>query len=199
MTSNKFQNTAERLLVRIGLAERIITFAAFSLLIAVIFGDVLMREITGSGVHWARQAGVYANVFIVMFGFGVASAGGAHLRPRFADGWLPARFDPVMVRLQDGLMAGFCLCFALIAIVVVKDSYLLSERSVVLRILIWPFQAVIPIVFVIASLRHSLYAVFPGLRPAESGGAATGADRVPRHTDQKNAAGPDQEIGGGRS
>jgi len=148
-----------------------VTFVAFLVLIGVIFADVLMREFTGSGLHWARQAGVYANLFVVMFGIGIASAGGAHLRPRFADGWLPARFEPLLIRLQDALMACFCLCFAVVAAVVVMDSYLLAERSVVLRILIWPFQAVVPVVFVIATVRHGLYAAFPSTRPAESAGA----------------------------
>ena len=167
----KLQPVATRLLLRIGSVERVVTFAAFLVLIGVIFADVLMREVTGSGLHWARQAGVYANLFVVMFGIGIASAGGAHLRPRFADGWLPERFEPLLIRLQDALMACFCLCFAGIAAVVVMDSYMLAERSVVLRIVIWPFQAVVPVVFVIATVRHGLYAAFPSTRPAESAGA----------------------------
>ena len=68
-------------------------------------------------------------------------------------------------------MASFCLCFAVIAATVVVDSYGLGERSVVLRILIWPFQAVVPLVFLIATVRHGLYAAFPVLRPHESSGA----------------------------
>lgn len=171
MKSNNFQFVAQRLLAAVERFERVVTFVAFLVLIAVIFGDVGMREVSGSGLHWARQAGVYANLIVVMFGIGLASAGGAHLRPRFADAWLPTRWEPVLMRIQDGLMACFCLCFAVVAGAVVVDSYGLGERSVVLRILIWPFQAVVPLVFLIATLRHGLYAVFPMLRPQESSGA----------------------------
>lgn len=171
MVSRNFKAGAEGLLRHIGRFERAVSFVAFLVLIGVIFGDVAMREFTGSGLHWARQAGVYANLFVVMFGIGVASAGGAHLRPRFADGWLPARFEPILIRLQDGLMACFCACFAVIAGAVVIDSYGLSERSVVLRILVWPFQAVVPLVFIIATVRHALFAAVPQLRPPESSGA----------------------------
>jgi TRAP-type C4-dicarboxylate transport system permease small subunit len=148
--------------------ERGIAFIAFVLLIAVIFGDVASRELTGTGLHWARQAGVYANLFVVMFGIGIASADGAHLRARFADRWLPARWDDALSRIQHGLMALFCLGFAWLATQVVFESIALGERSVVLRIVVWPFQAVIPIVFALAVLRHGLYAVYPGLRPAEA-------------------------------
>ena len=103
------KQTAKQFLQTLGRVERTTTTAAFALLIATIFLDVFSRELTGVGLHWARQAGVYANIIVVMFGLGLASAGGNHLRPRFADNWLPTRWNPVIVRLQDGLMSAFCL------------------------------------------------------------------------------------------
>ena len=197
MKSKKLQSTAKRLLERIGFFERVVTFVAFLVLIGVIFADVLMREATGSGLHWARQAGVYANVFVVMFGIGIASAGGAHLRPRFADGWLPARLDPLLIRLQDGLMACFCLSFAVVAAVVVADSFLLNERSVVLRLLIWPFQVIVPVVFIIATVRHTLFAVFPTVRPAESSGVVPVDEPLFTPADNADAGSGDDGIGSG--
>ena len=156
-----------KILARVGRAERLLSFAAFIVLIGVVFADVVSREVTGTGLHWARQAGVYANLFVVMFGIGIASTHGAHLRPRFADHWLPARWEPGLIRVQEGLMAVFCLSFAVVAASVVMDSYAFGERSVVLRIAIWPFQAIIPLVFLIAAFRHCAYAVFSSLRPPE--------------------------------
>ncbi len=101
-----FAQTALRRLLK---AEQWISCVAFAVLVTVIFADVLSRELTGSGMHWARQVGVYANIFIVMAGFGLASASGAHLRPRFADGWLPVSWNAALIRLQEGVMALFCL------------------------------------------------------------------------------------------
>ncbi len=150
---------------------------AFLVLIAVVFADVMSREITGTGLHWARQAGVYANIVVVMLGLGVASARGAHLRPRFADPWLPARWDPALDRIQDGLMALFCLGFAIVAIGVVMQSYELGERSAVLRLVVWPVQAIIPAVFLVAAFRHGAYATFPRLRPPGSPRDAGGIRR----------------------
>jgi TRAP-type C4-dicarboxylate transport system permease small subunit len=148
-----------------GHADRLVSFVAFLLMIAVVFGDVLSRELTGTGVHWARQAGVYANIFVVMFGIGIASAERGHLRPRFADRWLPAAWDPALSRIGDGLMGLFCLAFAGVAAGVVAETFALQERSTVLRIVVWPFQAVMPLVFVLAAIRHALYAIYPGLAP----------------------------------
>lgn len=146
-------------------AERAVTFVAFIAMIGVVFADVVAREVTGTGLHWARQAGVYANIIVVLFGLGLASADAAHLRPRFADGWLPARWNPVLERLGDGLMAAFCAGFALVAADVVAETRELAERSTVLRTLVWPVQAVIPLVFGLAAIRHGLYAAFPALAP----------------------------------
>ncbi|RMF97535.1 MAG: TRAP transporter small permease [Gammaproteobacteria bacterium] len=145
--------------------ERAVTFIAFCAVIAVVFADVVSRELTGAGLHWARQAGVYANLVVVMFGLGLASASGAHLRPRFADGWLPAAWRPWLERIADALMALFCIGFATVAAGVVFDSWQLGERSTVLRTPVWPVQAVIPLAFALVALRHALYAAYPALRP----------------------------------
>jgi TRAP-type C4-dicarboxylate transport system permease small subunit len=165
--SKTLEARTSKILTRVGAAERVLSFAAFIVLIAVIFADVVSREVTGTGLHWARQAGVYANLFVVMFGIGIASVHGAHLRPRFADHWLPSGWEPALIRIQEGLMAVFCLSFAAVATWVVVDSYMLGERSVVLRTVIWPFQGIIPLVFLIAAFRHAAYAAFTALRPNE--------------------------------
>lgn len=166
----------ERSLNRLTDAEHAITCAAFLLLIVAVFADVLSREISGTGLHWARQTGVYANVVVVMFGLGLASAGGSHLRPRFADGWLPDRMAPFLARATDVGMALFCGAFAFVAVGVVADSFAFEERSVALRVAVWPFQAVVPLAFLVAGLRHLAYAVFPELRPHGAGALASGAD-----------------------
>ena len=156
---------AEYILKMIERVEGVLTFIAFSVMVVVVFGDVLVREITGSGLLWARQVGVYSNIVVVMLGFGLASAHGNHLRPRFADNWLPQSWDGFITHAQEALMALFCLAFAILAVQVVAETYQLQERSVILRIIIWPIQAVIPLAFGLATLRHGFFAIWPALRP----------------------------------
>lgn len=167
---------AERLLGMIARAERLVACLAFLLLVAVVFLDVVSRELTSTGLHWALQIGVYANFIMVMLGIGVASAGGAHLRPQFADRWLPRRFEPVVVRLQEVVTSLFFLGFALVGAAVVEETRLLGERAPVLGNLIWPLQGLIPAVFLLATIRHGLYAAWPGLRPRSAGAFSAGAD-----------------------
>ncbi len=176
MNSRNLRDVVGRLLEWSNGLERAITCAAFLVLIVAVFADVLSRELSGTGLHWARQTGVYANVVVVMFGLGLASAGGSHLRPRFADRWLPARMEPLLMRGNDLGMALFCLVFAWIATGVVAESIALGERSVALRVAVWPFQSVVPLAFGVAGVRHLAYAVFPELRPAEVGALAAAGD-----------------------
>lgn len=163
------KDLARRTLAVLFQVERGIACAAFAVLVIVIFGDVAIRVATGSGLYWARQIGVYANVIVVMFGIGLASANNSHLRPRFADGWLPKSWAPFLDHFGEFLMALFCLVFTAVAFDLVSETYEIDVRSVVLRIIVWPIQGVIPLVFALATLRHSLFAIWPDLRPPEQG------------------------------
>lgn len=163
-----------KFLSRLHSVEKAATFAAFVVLIGAIFLDVVYREITGVGLHWARQVGVYANIVVVMLGLGLASAGGTHLRPRFADRWLPHRWEPVLVRVQEALMALFSLGFGLLALQITQQAWHLQERSILIGVVVWPIMAVMPIAFFVATVRHSLYAWSPQLRPEDLPGQEQG-------------------------
>lgn len=165
---------AGRFLHRVAGVERHVAVAAFMMLVAVLFADVVSREVTGTGLLWARQLGVYANLLVTMAGVGLASAQGAHFRPRFADGWLPVRWEPVLVRLQEALMALFCLAFAAVAAAATATTYGLQERGSLPAWPLWPFQAIVPLAFLSAGVRHVLLACWPTLRPEEGGRAPPG-------------------------
>lgn len=166
------KNLAKRTLGVLFQVERAVACVAFTVLVIVIFGDVFSRVVSGSGVYWAQQIGVYGNVILVMFGIGLASANNSHLRPRFADGWLPKSWAPFLDRFREVLMVAFCVIFTAVAFGLVRETYELDVRSVVLRIIVWPVQGVIPLVFALATLRHSLFAIWPDLRPPEQGALA---------------------------
>lgn len=62
-------------------------------------------------------------------------------------------------------MALFCMAFVWFASQVVAESYSLSEQSAVLGLDIWPFQAIIPLAFLISAFRHAVYAWRVDLKP----------------------------------
>ena len=145
--------------------EKFITLAAFVVMTLVIMGDVFSRKLTGLGIIGAPRIAVFAMIITALVSFGLASDKRRHLRPKFADDWLPESWEPLVVRLQELMTAAFCLVFAVVAVGVVAETYALEETSRMLRIPVWPMQALIPLVFFIAAVRHGIYGVFLDLRP----------------------------------
>jgi TRAP-type C4-dicarboxylate transport system permease small subunit len=154
-----------RLLAIILRVEKSITVLAFVVMTLTIIADVLSRKVTGLGIVGAPRIAVFAMIITALVSFGLASNSRRHLRPKFADKWLPASWDTMIIRLQELFTALFCLVFAIVAVGVVYETYQLGETSRMLRLPVWPMQAVIPLVFFIAALRHGLYGLYLELRP----------------------------------
>jgi TRAP-type C4-dicarboxylate transport system permease small subunit len=163
-----------RCLEKIHSLERAVACAAFLILAGVLFADVLSREFLGTGFAWARQLGVYANLAVTLAGLGLASAGAAHLRPRFADRWAPLSWAPILDRAQDAVTAIFMILFSVGAVLAVSDTLALDERTATPAWAVWPFQALLPVAFLVAAFRHAAYAIVPELRPT-AGNAASGS------------------------
>jgi len=176
-------SAAQRTLHIVATVEKYLCLSAFAVLVTVLFADVISREATSAGLHWASRVGVWANVVVVMAGFGLASSGGVHLRPRFLDRVLPTRWNPILQRLQQVLMALFCIAIGSVALSVVLGSWRLGEVELTLFLPVWPVQAMLPLAFFVAALRHLLYSLYPSLLPVESGAfnvAGTSAEAGPR-------------------
>ncbi len=156
---------AKRLLAIVSRAERLLVSFSFAAMTLIIMADVLLREATGTGIAGAPRVAVYAMIITTMISFGLASQSGRHLRPKFADSWAPVSWEPLIERLQEWLTAAFCLTFAVVATGVVFQTWALGETSRMLGIPIWPMQSVIPLAFYVATLRHSIFALYPALKP----------------------------------
>jgi len=155
----------KKILGRTAIVEQWCCLLAFIIMALALFLDIALRTIVGNGIPWSHQVGVYANMVVALVGIGLASTNGSHLRPRFADGLLPRRFEPVMARLQPLISALFFFLFAVLACQLVIETYGLQERSTVLRSVVWPVQLLLPLTFSIGALRYLLYAIYPTLQP----------------------------------
>jgi TRAP-type C4-dicarboxylate transport system permease small subunit len=147
--------------------ESAILLAAFAILILVTFADVALRTITGSGLMWSRDVGIYANIWLSMLGIGIASSQGSHLRPRFMDSWVRADWQAWLPRVQELLAAAGFLVLAVIAAQVVADTRELGDTNSMLRWPIWICQLCMPLALGFAAFKHSLFALYPALRPEE--------------------------------
>jgi TRAP-type C4-dicarboxylate transport system permease small subunit len=163
-------NAAATLLRAVLRAEQALTCLAFATMVGVLGLDIFGREFLGSGKIWATPIAVYCNVFIAFVGLGIASASGAHLRPRFFDKAVPKAMDASFDRFTDFGFALFALGAGVLCWKVTQESVQLQETDAVLQWQIWPFQLFLVLGFGIAVVRHTIYGLWPALRPAPAGG-----------------------------
>ena len=155
---------AKKFLHYLKIFEQLMCFIAFMIMAGALMGDVLSREFTGSGWFGAPQVGVVGMIIVAYVGIALASANGAHFRPRFADSVLK-RWDSKVNRISEFGFAIFCFFIAFIAFKVAKESFELEDVTAVLRWPIWPIQSVIVAGFSLVAIRHTIYGIFLELRP----------------------------------
>ena len=161
-------NTARRILRLADLVESIAASAAYLLVAALMIGDVLGREILGTGIFGAQKMAVYAAVVAGFLGLALATSANAQLRPTFLDHVLKG---PAFDRLGDAVACAFYLFLTWVAVQFILQSMEFEDRAAVLYWLLWPIQIVIPYALASTALRHGLFAGWPALKP-EQGAAA---------------------------
>lgn len=148
--------------------EKWIAFVAFVLMLGALAADVIGREVFGHGVFGAVKFAVYVLIYCAMAGFGIATASGSHLRPKFLDKAVPEALTSVALRLGQFASAAILLMLASAGLTFVGLGMMLEERDVTLDVLIWPVQLAIPIGFTLSALRHIFYGIWLDLLPAEN-------------------------------
>ncbi|MCR9129433.1 MAG: TRAP transporter small permease [Alphaproteobacteria bacterium] len=148
--------------------ERWASLLAFALMALSLMADVISRRIFMTGLIGATEVAVIGMVAVAMFGVGVATDHGAHLRPRLFDALIPKALEPAMVRLSSAVTAAFFAVFAGLSGWMVWESVVLGDRTEILRLPIWTLQAMIFIAFATNMIRFAVYAGRPELRPSEN-------------------------------
>jgi len=159
---------AKTVLTALDWIDRVFCAAGFIVISAALILDAGSRIFIGSGVLGAPQVGVIGMIAVAMFGTGLATSAGEHLRPTFLDGIWPAAWSAAMDRVADAVTAGFFFAIGGLAVLVSWESYVLEDVTNVLRWPIWPLQAMIVVAFGMNGLRYVLYAAAPGLHPRAS-------------------------------
>ncbi|MEL7030200.1 MAG: TRAP transporter small permease subunit [Pseudomonadota bacterium] len=145
--------------------DRLMCAAGFIIISAALILDAGSRIFFGSGVLGAPQVGVIGMIAVAMFGTGLATTAGEHLRPTFLDGIWPAGWSGAVDRIADMLTGLFFFGIAGLALMVTVESYALEDVTNVLRWPIWPLQSMIALAFAANGVRYAIYAAEPQLHP----------------------------------
>lgn len=152
----------------INLIEGAVASIAYTIVAALLIGDVLGREFLGTGIFGAQKMAVFAAIVAGFLGLALATAANAQLRPTFLDHLLKG---PMVDRVGDGVSAVFYLFLAYVAAVFIAQSMEFKDRAAVLYWLLWPIQLIIPYALTSTALRHAIFALWPDLKP-KAGGVA---------------------------
>lgn len=149
-------------------AEAALAVAAFSIITAAVFFDLLGREVFGKGLFGAQRVAVYCMIWAAMLGFALAVAWGAHMRIGGAERLLPKAWDAGADRAADLVSCAVCVFLAWWSYEFVAVAYHQQARGMAIDLQLWPIQAIIVWAFASGALRYLLYAILPTLRPRES-------------------------------
>jgi TRAP-type C4-dicarboxylate transport system permease small subunit len=158
-------DAARRFLRGLWLLEATVCVLAFSITAIALMADVLGREVFGNGIFGAQRLAVWTTAIAGLVGFALVTAEAAHLRPRFADGWLPKAVEPHIDRIAELVSAAICIFLGWFAIGFVQSSAALGERGMAIPIVVWPIQLILPWMFLSSAVRHLCFAAWPELRP----------------------------------
>ena len=159
-------DAARRFLRGLWLLEATVCVLAFSITAIAMMADVLGREFFGNGIFGAQRLAVWSTAVAGLVGFALVTAEAGHLRPRFADGWMPKSLEPHIDRIAELVSAAICIFLGWFAVGFVLSSAALGERGMAIPIKVWPIQLILPWMFFSSALRHLCFATWPALRPA---------------------------------
>lgn len=138
---------------------------AYMAVAGLLLADVLSREIVGEAIWGAQKIAVFGAIIAGFLGMVLSTASNSHLRPQFADGWLPRAWSPGIGRAGDLFSGLLYVGFAIVAVGYVEESIVNKERAGVLYTPLWPIQMVLPYAFFSSAIRHFSFAAYPGLKP----------------------------------
>lgn len=149
--------------------ESVVAAVAYAIVAALLLGEIIAREVFYTSIEGSLQIAVFAAVVAGFLGMALATARNSHLRPQFADGLVPASWQPLVPRAGDVLSALIFFVAAVVAMLYVRETFTTGERAAVLYWYVWPIQIVIPYAFLSSAFRHAVFAVRPALKPSSFG------------------------------
>lgn len=169
----------------IAAAERWAAVFAFAIMTLALLADVISRRLFQTGLVGAVEIAVFGMIALAMFGIGVATDHGAHLRPTVFDALIPKPLRGFVERFASLVTGIFFLILTGFAVWIVAESFMLGDRTPILRAPVWALQVILLLAFASNAARFLIYFANPALKPVER----VGGDGPPVD-DAKDAAAP---------
>ena len=155
------------LLAFLSAAERWAAVAAFAIMTLALLADVISRRLFQTGLIGAVEIAVFGIIALAMFGIGVATDHGAHLRATAFDVLVPKPLRAGVDRFASLITGVFFLVLTGFAVWIVAESFTLGDRTPILRAPVWALQLILLLAFASNAARFLVYFADPSLKPVE--------------------------------
>ena len=156
-------------LSRLLVVETIVAGAFYAIAAALLFGDVIGRELFDAPIWGSQRSAVLLANAAALIGIGVAFALNRHIRPNILDHVVPARFERQLKFVSHLFAAAVLFYGAYLATHFVAFNRELGFTSPPLDLEIWIPQLALVYGFATAGLRSLIFAFDPDLVPDEKG------------------------------
>lgn len=119
----------------------------------VVLADILSRTVLGHSISWATELARYAIIWMVFIGSSLAARTGAHITIDVAAELLPTRFARILLFFASILSAIGCALIAYLGQTLVSMMMMFSQKSPSLEIPMWIIYCIIPVSFLMMSVR----------------------------------------------
>ena len=138
-------------------------------LILIAGGQILLRNVFSTGLSWTDEMLRILVLWLAMAGAVAASRGNRHISIDLLSRFLPPRWTGFMTALTSLFTAGICLILSYQSWVFVSVSREF-EDLLLGGLPAWPFQIILPIAFVLMTVRYLIYAAhqFTAARPGHT-------------------------------
>jgi len=149
----------ERAIARI---EKYLAITALSIMVAVAFGQIIMRTLFSQGFLWADVLLRQLVLWVGFLGASLATRQDAHIDVDVFTRLLPKKGKIISGLIANIIGAVVCIFLAEAAFDFVRYEYELGETIRALNLPIWVLQLILPFAFAMISLRFFIGAVDRG-------------------------------------
>ncbi|WP_162906845.1 TRAP transporter small permease [Algihabitans albus] len=123
--------------------------------LSIVVLEIAARSLFSVSFIWSEEVSRYTLIWLTYFGVAAAVRGDAHIKVTVFVELLPARVKRWLEVLTSLVCLVFCLFVAWYGVQLVQDSrsYGLMSADSDLAIPIWAFQAIVPLGYLLVSLR----------------------------------------------
>ncbi len=147
---NRFFESLDNFFAKI---EKIFLVIGVSVMVLVVFFDILLRELFDGGFIWAKELAAFLMIWVGFVGASLAAKENKHIVVGIPEKLFPKKVLPYVSLFASVIIFTVTILIAYLGFNYVSETRELGETSLVLKIPLWIVQIIIPISLVIIAFR----------------------------------------------